>query len=278
MLIDAFLYDGEVDILNLRIEELSPVVDKFVIVESLERHGSPNRKLLPSILVGYGAGDKIHYVCLDHLEPAFDGTNSWARENYHRNCLMRHIVEASGSSRDVLMLSDADEIPRAESLTGLSCDREQLHGTAQDFFYYNVNTYGGEWHGTVIGTIDAFYHAGGLQAARNKRDGLGIIPNCGWHFSWAGGLNRVLSKVKNFAHAHEDSSKSIARSPVEDIAKDLLSGIDIYHRPEMKFEHRSSDDPRLPRYFLENKERFPQFTEEGFSELVKRELSELRNM
>jgi beta-1,4-mannosyl-glycoprotein beta-1,4-N-acetylglucosaminyltransferase len=259
MLIDSFLYNGERDILDLRINELKDVVDKFVIVESLEHHGSYNRKLLPSVFVGDGAGNKIHYVCLDHLEPAFDGTNSWARENYHRNKIMDAVAELNPSMQDFLMLSDCDEIPRASELIGRAFEISTLYAAAQDFFYYNVNTYGGEWHGTVMGIMSAFVANGMFQEARNKRDGLPVIPNCGWHFSYFGGVDRIREKTRNFAHAHEDICKILESRTDTEITQDIKAGRDLYHR-DMSFVWRDSDDYRLPKYFLENRERFPLWT------------------
>ena len=38
--IDAFLFSGELDILEIRLNELDSVVDHFVIVESCEPHGA----------------------------------------------------------------------------------------------------------------------------------------------------------------------------------------------------------------------------------------------
>jgi beta-1,4-mannosyl-glycoprotein beta-1,4-N-acetylglucosaminyltransferase len=258
VLIDAFLYNGERDILDLRINELKDVVDKFVIVESLEHHGSYNRKLLPSVFVGDGAENKIHYVCLDHLEPAFDGTNSWARENYHRNAITSHAIEVSNSARDILMLSDADEIPRAESLRCVNRS-DWLFALSQDFFYYNVNTYGGKWHGTVIGQINIFLANGSLQDARNKRDALPLIHEAGWHFSYFGGIDRIRQKTRNFAHAHEDICKILESRTDTEVLADIKAGRDLYHR-DMSFVWRDSNDYRLPKYFIENRERFPLWT------------------
>ena len=118
-MIDAFIYGWEKDILEIRLHELSPVVDKFVIVESLEMHGSANLKTETlrahwSIIKPFE--DKVHYVLLEDLKPAFDKTTSWQRENYHRNQLMPAILQISKSPLDIVMISDCDEIPRASML------------------------------------------------------------------------------------------------------------------------------------------------------------------
>jgi beta-1,4-mannosyl-glycoprotein beta-1,4-N-acetylglucosaminyltransferase len=255
VLIDAILFNGEWDILDIRLGELCQVVGKFVIVESAEYHGS-NRKKEPRVY-GYDCpGLDIHYVYLDHLEPPFAPETSWLRENYHRNAIWHEVMKLDPGWNDVLMLSDADEIPSASGLAGRAFETTRLYGTCQDMFYYNVNNYTGEWHGTVMGTIEAFSRNGSLQDARNKRDEFERIPDCGWHFSYFGGLERIRHKAENFAHANEPICTELKQRPDEEVLKDIAEGRDLYHRPGQQSEKRSSCDPRLPRYFLENRERF----------------------
>lgn len=257
MLIDAFIFNNELEVLDIRLHELAAVVDKFVIVEALEYHGSDRKKRANlrdnwELVAPYG--DKIRYVCLEHLEPAFAPENSWRRENFHRIALWPHIVEASSSSLDVLMLSDADEIPRA---TAITYRRGQLMVFGQDMFYYGVtDCLNGEWHGTIIGTIEDFRNIGGLQAARNNRDGLPIIPNGGWHLSYWPGLANIRSKVANFAHSPDHCCKEFLARSDEEALKDIREGRDLFRRPQEQFSKRSPDDPRLPRYILENRQRF----------------------
>ena len=38
--IDAFMFFDELDLLEIRLHELDPLVDHFVIIEALERHGT----------------------------------------------------------------------------------------------------------------------------------------------------------------------------------------------------------------------------------------------
>jgi beta-1,4-mannosyl-glycoprotein beta-1,4-N-acetylglucosaminyltransferase len=82
MVIDAILFTDEIDILEIRLNEMNSVVDKFVIVEALEAHGSVKRReacLAKNWDVVRPFEDKIKYVVLDKLEPAYtDGVSGWA--------------------------------------------------------------------------------------------------------------------------------------------------------------------------------------------------------
>jgi beta-1,4-mannosyl-glycoprotein beta-1,4-N-acetylglucosaminyltransferase len=264
MLIDAFTFFNELELLDIRLHELDSIVDYFVIAESLEHHGSIGKKpanLRDNWHLIKPFEKKIKYVVLDSLYPALAGREQvWPRENFQRNALLQIARSVSTSGKDILMISDADEIPRANMIAeNIPRFAGGLYGTQQDLFYYNVNTYFGEWHGTVISTIDCIEKMGGPQAARNRRDELPLLENAGWHFSYFGGVDKIVNKVANFAHAVDDSARDCLSRGKEELAGDVAAGRDLYRRPEMKAERREANDPRLPAYFLNNPEKFPQF-------------------
>jgi len=273
VLIDAIIFSNEVDILELRLHELNPVVDRFLIVESLESHGSSSRKSSPVLHDNWKVVvpflEKIRYAVLDRLEPEFNGPSTpWPRENFHRNALMPLILAACPSKWDTVMISDCDEIPRAATLRARAGElRTGLHALSQEFFFYDINNNVGKWNGTVVGTLKDIEAAGGPQAVRNRRDSMPVIENAGWHFSYFGGVPRILSKVSNFAHACEDSARQVAGRSSSEIEVDVLSGTDIYHRPGGDRKARwDSSDLRLPTHFLNNPGRFRHFTEDGLRE------------
>ena len=111
MIIDGFTFYNEFDILKKRLRYLSPVIDKFVLVESTVTHrGEPkellfekNREMFSEWL------DKIiHIVVCDNP----DGDDPWKRENHQRNCIVRGL---EGIQDDALvMVSDVDEIPHRD--------------------------------------------------------------------------------------------------------------------------------------------------------------------
>lgn len=261
MLIDAFTFLNELELLDIRLHELDEIVDYFVIVESFEHHGSTNKKpanLRDNWHLVKPFEKKIKYVVLDSLYPALlDRNQVWPRENFQRNALLQAARGISTSGEDILMISDADEIPRASTIKeNLPRLAGGIYAARQDLFYYSVNTYFGPWNGTVISTIDCIEKMGGTQAARNKRDELPVLDNAGWHFSYFGGVSRIKNKIANFAHAVDDSCRAALG---KDIQEYISSGRDLYDRPSEKSSRREANDPRLPTYFLNNPEKFPQF-------------------
>lgn len=271
MIFDAILFNNEVDLLEIRLHELSSVVDRFIVVESLEYHGSSNTKVsnfLANLDVFRPFMEKIEYVLLERLDPPHRGPNdSWPRENFHRNAILS-VLAKFGVSSDVVLISDCDEIPRASSvLQYIEEIRCAPRSFTQDFFYYDVNNYLGTWHGTIGAS---FRDVRNLtpQGLRNKRDEWPAIPNAGWHFSYFGGYDRIKKKIENFAHACEDTIKLAGCRSREDLVADMLAGRDLYQRPgEGRKERRSHDDPRLPAYMRAHiLGKYRLATEEGLKE------------
>jgi len=282
MIIDAFMFFNELELLEIRLNELDPIVDQFVIVESLERHGSANPK--PAFIqdnwhIVKPFEKKIKYVLLPRLYPAYtDSSSGWKRENHQRNILMNIVSGISTApDKDILMVSDADEIPRAATIkANLPRLAQGLHRLSLDLFFYNVNRFVGlscEGAGfPIAGPVSHFQRGGvmqfdkdrtsvGLSAIRGKR--YSQIANGGWHFSYFGGVDRMREKVSSFAEAYLDSSTAFRSRTESEIAQDILAGEDIYHRGIYQpFVHRETNDPRLPAHFLNNIARYPQFTED----------------
>jgi len=273
MIIDAIIFNNELDILDVRLHELDPVVDKFVIVESLKYHGSNRTKASNfrcHLDVFRPFLSKIEYVLLDRLDPFHAGPNdSWPRENFHRNAIVLGLESYNLSDNDVVLISDCDEIPRASMvLQYIEEMRYAPRSFTQDLFYYDVNNYLGPWHGTV-GAPYRDVKSLTPQGLRNRRDSWPVIANGGWHFSYFGGLDRIKAKLENFAHACEDSAR-LARHWLEcgEVPiTELLDGGDLFRRPETgRKERRSHDDPRLPAWLREHISEFRLFTEDGLRE------------
>lgn len=265
MIIDAFILNNELDVLEIRLGTLYEKVDAFVIVESLGYHGSERKKPQANLRHFWKEferwGDKIDYTIVQDLQPPWTSRDdSWPRENYHRNLLKAPIMRLSQRADDIIMISDADEIPRPEMIP---TDLRGSIALGQDFFYYNVNTFKGEWHGTVV-TTRGQLEQNDVQYFRNRRDNLPVIKNGGWHLSYFGGIEHIRHKVSNFAHAKDDICHLIQYRTDEELKDSIRNRRDIYNRPnEPVADERTSDDPRLPKYYLENIGRFQHFTKDG---------------
>ena len=100
MIYDCFSFFNELDLLEIRLNTLDSVVDKFVIVESTLTHtGNPkplyyaeNKKRFEKFK------DKIIHIIVDEFPSFPDATNremAWIRENCQRNAILRGIPKTA---------------------------------------------------------------------------------------------------------------------------------------------------------------------------------------
>lgn len=280
MIIDAFIFFDELDLLELRLGQLDSVVDKFILIENN--------------LTFTGEKKPLYYKENEHLfdkwnhkifyaNPNIGNVGPWASEIRHRESLPS-IVKASGvSGEDILVFSDLDEIPNPKTIATYSpcLGLRNLH---QHVFYYNFNHYlhYGRFGGIApsrarIGTVNDLYSVGGDSFRGGKRDMDPTFPSLdegGWHCSFFGSSIEHLRRKVN-AYAHTDMAPGLRSTTDQRIAKDVANGLDLFHRtgtqPSTKI---SSDDLLLPSYFRENKDRFKLFTNEYFVETHKHLLGE----
>lgn len=268
MIIDAFILNDELDLLELRLGQLDSVVDYFVFVEAARNFmGAPkplyyqeNQQLFSKW------HSKIrHVVC----PPSQAG--SWEFEKVQREVLVNMIHSLNPFEDDTLSFSDLDEIPNPEAIKAYTPDMG-LRTLRQYTFYYNFNhcmNYGGRaWSRARIGRIKDMHDRGGVVEFRG---GVGdmdpsfpYIENGGWHGSY---FNQTVEKTRRkvYSISHDDLHPYIKARTDKQIAEDILNGRDLYHRSGIgDAQYWETTDSRLPSYFLQNKERFKMFTNDYF--------------
>lgn len=201
---DAFMFYNELDMLELRLNELSDVVDRFVLSESPWTHQGAAKPLhFQENRARFAAfADRITYVSADRRL----GLLPWDQEYYQRECLADGLAEAAED--DMLLLCDVDEVPRAENLRALlnaPAVRTRLTGLSMVNFNYFINFASLQPFIRPVLLPVAMARALGLNGARyvTCRGGPQIVPtaqNAGWHFSWLGGVETVWRKLQSFCH------------------------------------------------------------------------------
>src|SRR5689334_5945992 len=113
MIYDCFIFFNELELLDIRLNILNEVVDKFVLVEATQTHQykpkplyySDNKERFKAF------HDKIIHLIVDELppNPTNGPRNSWDMERFQRNCIARGLNDCKPD--DVIIISDLDEIP-----------------------------------------------------------------------------------------------------------------------------------------------------------------------
>jgi beta-1,4-mannosyl-glycoprotein beta-1,4-N-acetylglucosaminyltransferase len=213
--IDAFPFAGndtELLLLECRLTELYDTVDHFVIVEATVDHQDVPKPLnfLEHRERFDQWKDKIHYVVADdlpHIPPGeTHATDPWAREHAQREWIAKGLEELDVDDDDIVLQSDADEIPKPLQVRNVKPRGTEAWSFHQRGHFWAVDwNYPKGWRGTVAmrwGGIKRIGRegCGPFTAMRDKRNTTPHLENAGWHFSWLGGREAAIRKVASFCH------------------------------------------------------------------------------
>lgn len=203
---DCFMFFNEMDLLEVHLAELYDHVDKFVIVESIERLSGKEKPL-------YFQENKQRYVkYLDKIihvvvkdRPYLGLDNPWPREFFQRNQIMRGLKKCHPS--DIVIIGDLDEIVRGSQITRmvkkLKKGKDPIVVPILDWYRWFYNRKEQEPITGTILTTYKYLKKKGIQKAREQRFGHQTIANGGWHFSNMGGWGVFLEKIHSFSHWRE---------------------------------------------------------------------------
>lgn len=203
---DCFLFLNELEVLDIRLHEMDPVVDKFVIVEAIETfRGNPKELIFAKNAKQFEQFmGKIIYFVIDHC---LETNNPWNREAYHRNMLLSALTGCE--NEDVILISDVDEIVQAKGVVSiynfLYSNPGQIVSVNQKYIATFLNRLPDPvmWRGTVATTYGKLKEYGPNEL-RNLRYTVPAIAE-GWHFTYQGGTERELYKIGAFSHAELDT-------------------------------------------------------------------------
>lgn len=200
-LYDCFQFYNELDLLEVRLAELSSVVDHFVLVEATYTHsGAPKPLYYAENRQRFARyADKIIHVVVEDDPGGF----AWVREAHQRQAILRGLTNAGPA--DMVVISDADEILRPEILTRLRTAEPggaSLFAPHLDIHLYFLNLKAPEpWISVAAAPFALVQQVGANNMRYLAKQGIGqTIQAAGWHFTWMGGMERFLAKLDAFAH------------------------------------------------------------------------------
>jgi beta-1,4-mannosyl-glycoprotein beta-1,4-N-acetylglucosaminyltransferase len=210
-IIDAFLYNGELDMLLLRLRLMDAHVDRFTIVESnasfsgIPREPSfPARKEVLSPFL-----HKIDYHLLTDLP---GGDDAWEREYFTRDQLR---VRVNARDDDTVIISDVDEILNMPVILGKYGGNGPMQvELAAYYFYLNLRSNEKINHNLVtpfhairerdIGNREQYHlFSGGVIKDRRGDNG--------GHFTYQFGedIERYRAKIRGFSHQELNNDDSL---------------------------------------------------------------------
>jgi hypothetical protein len=211
---DEFTFFNELELLAIRLEELDPVIDHFVLVEGTQTFTGEKKPLffLENQHLFEPYLHKIIHVVVDdfpYIDPKLPlKKQPWIREEHQRNAILRGLTQAN--AEDMVMITDVDEIPRREAIISAQTwlkkrSLYEIVSFEMSLFRYHLNRFDPQISPWKLGIATK---CGSLlriapHAMRISYRWSHTIPDGGWHFTSQGGIDRVIEKYNNFSHAYD---------------------------------------------------------------------------
>jgi beta-1,4-mannosyl-glycoprotein beta-1,4-N-acetylglucosaminyltransferase len=248
VIVDGFIFYNEVDILEIRLEELYPVVDKFVLIDSYQTfQGNANPGYFK---VGHPRWEKYADKII-HVSTSFAGVadDPWAREAHQRN-MISYYAKATFAPDDILIVSDADEVPRRSAVKSLDTLDTPAHLTVRTYCYaLNVRAgYDQAIKAARVRDVDNAQDLRKLDPINTKE-----IENGGWHFSSLGDAEFISNKLKSFSHAELNVPQY---TDIENIERRMKNLTDLLDRSTFSLEEV---DDTWPEAVKNNRERWEKY-------------------
>ena len=244
------MYSGEADILEMRLNILSPHVDTFIIAESEITFAGYSKPLYFEKEAGRFRPffSKILYLpIISFYEPFLlkylDSLGTTEISYCHRNAFYQKEYLQMGMQNlkddDTIYFGDCDEIWTPQQVADEPAKLEQLVYTNQ------LNRRSSEhWRGTAIATYKKVKQYG-LNQIRLKAKNT--HKNGGWHMTNMGGYEAVKRKIESYDHQEINTPEIHAM-----LQERVESGQDFLGRDIQTF----IDEKDWPLYLKENRERY----------------------
>jgi beta-1,4-mannosyl-glycoprotein beta-1,4-N-acetylglucosaminyltransferase len=256
-IVDCFIFYNEIEILEYRINLLENIVDYFVLVECKKTFTYNDKDLyFDKIKHQHPFNNKkiIHLVIDDYPNNTRD---TWSNEYYQRNYIDIGIKNMSLDNQDIIIISDADEIPNPEILLDIRNNKLEINKMFclhQDFYYYNLNCKrDSKWKLSKI--LNYEYYTNVLNNKPQKcreSNNCDPIPNGGWHLSYFGDINFIKNKLQNFSHTEYNTQEFRDN---DHIKKCILDCKDLFNRNDGMQYIEFVDNTNLPpnyEFFIKN--------------------------
>jgi beta-1,4-mannosyl-glycoprotein beta-1,4-N-acetylglucosaminyltransferase len=248
MLIDAFTFFNEYDMLEARLKYYYDFVDKFVISECDHTHAGnykgfnfeKEQKRYEKYL------DKIVYLKLSIDPNEYDFTKpkstnysagNWILEKQQRN----HIVKGLSGFEDFVMISDVDEVCTIQSIQeSMNIFKDEMVGigSAQEMFWYSFKTKEPNlWSGSVLTKVKFMLR----YSPEHFRERRWVLPKYlkGYHMTYFMDIEKMKYKIENFAHQELNQEKF---TQVDKIKERISKNIEPFERQNVPLVEVKKED------------------------------------
>ena len=257
---DCFTFFNELDVVEIRLEELWNTVDYFVISESnLSHSGNKKEYVFENNKERFAKyWDKIRLIKVNDMP---ETTDSWVRERHQRKCLERGLTDLE--PEDLVIVSDCDEVPRAEMIEMIKEDENDYNKYVLNIpqFHYRLN-YMRILPETKYANI-MVTRGRALTDPQHEREltwpwtpdlpETVYLEHGGWHLTYQGDDLQVIEKLQNFAHTEVNTPEMVKNHNIRQWVRNKFGRDGI--TGDERFEYVRVDD-YYPKFITDNLDRF----------------------
>lgn len=243
MIVTAFPFFNELDLLDVRLHELRGVVDLHVLVESPTTWSGAPKPLHFAENRARFAEFNVFPVTVELPAAA---NSPWDREWVAHKALNEAV---RALNPEIAIWTDADEIPRAETVDRFRRMGVEAAHVDMDFLIFFLDRMDPTQRAQQGGGTTAKIHKYDRHAPWHPWRGEfhhPWIPESGWHMEYQGGRDHLLAKLAAFSHGDEPGGRA------------MRLGVEAGALPGLE---RSVPYPfeSLPRHVRENRDRFSRY-------------------
>jgi glycosyl transferase family 17 len=200
----ASTFNNELDVLEIRLETLDPLVDRFVLAEAtVTQRNQPKPLYFAENKARFARFlPKITHIVVDDM-PGGEGYDAdWGRERFQRNALGR-VLHGQVDPSDRVLISDLDEIPYPDALVEACVALETYPVPVKflmDMFVYRLNW---RWldRACLIGSTAAVFKGNMIDGVPIhdvllKTPLINTTPGvAGWHLAYQGDVEMLRRKM-----------------------------------------------------------------------------------
>lgn len=267
---DCFPFFNELDLLELRLNELTNIVDFFVLVEATTTYRGLKKPLnFQQNRDRYAAflHKIIHVVVNDMPVGGASEPERWDREFFQRQAIVRGLGDARW--HDFVIVSDADEIPHPAAIERVAREATIIptrYAFEMKQYWYFLNLQHPDTltraamtrraHVIDVNQLRLFGEPWVTPRTQPKRLAKTIkyfgspmrwrkIADGGWHFTFLNGPEAVREKLFHYSHVVPDEQNTLCNA--RSMIKDAVQGT--------TFKIRQIDD-QFPGYLCRHIDRF----------------------
>jgi len=257
---DCFTFFNELEVLTIRLEELWDTVDYFVLAESTLSHsGNPkelhfdnNKDKFEKYM------SKIRHIIVDDMPNTPD---SWVRERFQRKAIERGLYDME--PEDIVIVSDMDEIPRAEAVQMVRDDENdyERYIFTIPMFQYKINNM--KWFDRASQPNIMVTRGRVFTNPQHEREitfpwipkpaDIVFIDHAGWHFTYFGDDANAIIKLQNFAHTEANRKDLIEKHNINWMVDNKYGHHGINHHE--RYDIVQVDD-YFPKYITDNMDKW----------------------